>query len=293
MTEEQFDNYTQAQAPLSLTPSEIAEAANAQMSTENDINGPVFKFKEKEIHSLITDSGDFLFRVNDVCDCLGYTNPRKILADRVAEEDRTKRIFTDKSGRQYENNFVNEFGLYDLIAAAKHPAAKEFKHWVTHEVLPSVHIANACGPDILFKADADLLVTFVKASDFIMNSDLFKSTGRDFILRKFLSGDNASTTPDLKGKDAAVNFCKKSLDDLKHSVEYEASSQLELLFKILYDTEEKMAAVSSELKAAVACGLLNEDDVKSVKQNAEQAGRAWFENEDSDIGKDPEGDIPF
>ena len=33
---------------------------------------------------------------------------------------------------------INESGLYSLILSSKLPSAKEFKHWVTAEVLPSI-----------------------------------------------------------------------------------------------------------------------------------------------------------
>lgn len=33
---------------------------------------------------------------------------------------------------------INESGLFSLILSSKLPAAKEFKHWVTSEVLPSI-----------------------------------------------------------------------------------------------------------------------------------------------------------
>ena len=32
---------------------------------------------------------------------------------------------------------INESGMYALVFSSKLPKAKEFKHWVTHEVLPS------------------------------------------------------------------------------------------------------------------------------------------------------------
>ncbi|WP_431190437.1 BRO-N domain-containing protein [Blautia wexlerae] len=34
--------------------------------------------------------------------------------------------------------WINESGLYSLILSSKLPSAKEFKHWVTSEVLPSI-----------------------------------------------------------------------------------------------------------------------------------------------------------
>lgn len=33
---------------------------------------------------------------------------------------------------------ISEFALYDLIVASETPSAKEFKRWITHEVLPSI-----------------------------------------------------------------------------------------------------------------------------------------------------------
>lgn len=41
-------------------------------------------------------------------------------------------------GRVQETIIINESGLYSLILSSKLPKAKEFKHWVTSEVLPSI-----------------------------------------------------------------------------------------------------------------------------------------------------------
>ena len=34
--------------------------------------------------------------------------------------------------------FVTEAGMYNLILSSRKPKAKEFKHWLTHEVIPSI-----------------------------------------------------------------------------------------------------------------------------------------------------------
>lgn len=47
------------------------------------------------------------------------------------------RRFTD-SGQSRKMYVINESGLYSLIFSSKLPKAREFKHWVTHEVLPSI-----------------------------------------------------------------------------------------------------------------------------------------------------------
>ena len=39
---------------------------------------------------------------------------------------------------QTKTTIINESGLYSLILSSKLPKAKEFKHWVTSEVLPAI-----------------------------------------------------------------------------------------------------------------------------------------------------------
>ena len=75
----------------------------------------------------------------DVCNALGYKNARKAINDHVNNADRN--TVTIRYGIQRGNPnmiTINESGLYSLIMSSKLPSAKEFKHWVTSEVLPSL-----------------------------------------------------------------------------------------------------------------------------------------------------------
>lgn len=78
-----------------------------------------------------------LFCAVDVCRALGYVRPQNAVAAHVDEGDALKRGTLTEGGRQ-EMTFVNESGLYALIFGSKLPQAKEFKRWVTKEVLPSI-----------------------------------------------------------------------------------------------------------------------------------------------------------
>lgn len=81
--------------------------------------------------------GEPWFVGKDVAAALGYTNPQKALRDHVSLDDKlTERIV--QSGQKREMYIINESGLYSLILSSKLPSAKEFKHWVTSEVLPSI-----------------------------------------------------------------------------------------------------------------------------------------------------------
>lgn len=57
---------------------------------------------------------------------------------------------TDNLGREQQANFVNEDGLYDVILDSRKPEAKQFRKWVTSEVLPSI---RKTGGYIASKAD--------------------------------------------------------------------------------------------------------------------------------------------
>ena len=88
----------------------------------------------------------------DVAEILGYRNPNEAIQDHVDAEDKFLRsergsemlkLFSslkdiqERLGRQ-DNWFINESGVYALIFGSKLPKAKQFKRWVTHEVLPSI-----------------------------------------------------------------------------------------------------------------------------------------------------------
>lgn len=82
-------------------------------------------------------NGEPYFVGKEVATILGYTNPRKAIADHVDEEDKgvTK---CDTLGGTQDMTIINESGLYSLVLSSKLPGAKRFKRWVTSEVLPSI-----------------------------------------------------------------------------------------------------------------------------------------------------------
>ena len=81
--------------------------------------------------------GEAYFVGKDVAEALGYTNSRKALADHVDDEDKGVTKCDTLGGRQ-TFTVINESGVYSLIFGSKLEQAKEFKHWVTSEVLPSI-----------------------------------------------------------------------------------------------------------------------------------------------------------
>ena len=73
----------------------------------------------------------------DVAEILGYTNPLKAVRDHVDDEDKgVNELFTP--GGKQNITVINESGVYALIFSSKLAKAKEFKRWVTHDVLPTI-----------------------------------------------------------------------------------------------------------------------------------------------------------
>lgn len=89
---------------------------------------------------IIDKGGQPWFVGKDVADILGYSNSSKAIPQHVDEEDRQKQnLPTAQNGKLVAASWlINESGLYSLILSSKMPKAKEFKRWVTREVIPAI-----------------------------------------------------------------------------------------------------------------------------------------------------------
>ena len=110
---------------------------------------------------VIEQNGDPWFVGKDVADILGYTNQNEAIQDHVDEEDK----LNSKTLSSFELNLgqrggwlINESGLYSIIMSSKMPKAKQFKRWVTSEVLPSIRKHGLYAVDEVL-ADPDILIS--------------------------------------------------------------------------------------------------------------------------------------
>lgn len=96
------------------------------------MNLEVFNYRDSKVR-VVNKDGTVWFVAKDACAVLELSNPTVAL-ERLDEDERSK----FNLGRQGEVNVVNEYGLYNLILGSRKPEAKNFKRWITHEVLPSI-----------------------------------------------------------------------------------------------------------------------------------------------------------
>ena len=100
-------------------------------------NTLAFTFEESSF-TILGDVLNPLFIAQQVCKILGYAKPQNAVAQHCDPEDVTKVEMLDRLNRKQLVNCVNESGLYALIFGSKLPKAKQFKRWVTNEVLPAI-----------------------------------------------------------------------------------------------------------------------------------------------------------
>ena len=96
----------------------------------------IFTYHNNEVRTIEID-GEAWFVGKDVADILGYQRTADAISAHVDEDDKLTRQFTD-SGQKRNMIIINESGVYSLIFSSQLPTAKEFKHWVTSEVLPAI-----------------------------------------------------------------------------------------------------------------------------------------------------------
>lgn len=92
-------------------------------------------FGSKDIR-IIDKDGNPWFVAKDVCSVLGFDNPSD--ATKYLDSDEKTLISNPTGTGGSKTTIINESGLYSLILKSRKKEAKEFKKWVTSEVLPSI-----------------------------------------------------------------------------------------------------------------------------------------------------------
>lgn len=109
------------------------------MEDLNDKALSVFNNPEFGSVRVIEIDGEPWFVGKDVASALGYSDPSSAVSKNVDAEDKTT-LLLEQDGSHYKSKttIINESGVYDLILGSKLKTAKVFKHWITHDVIPSI-----------------------------------------------------------------------------------------------------------------------------------------------------------
>jgi anti-repressor protein len=124
----------------------------------------VFSYSGNEVRTVLKND-EVWFVAKDVCDVLNLSN-HKVAVSRLDEDEVSKVYLTDTLGRNQQTNVINEYGLYSLVLTSNKTEAKQFKRWITHEVLPTIRKHGAYMTDDVLKKtlnDPDYMIGLISA----------------------------------------------------------------------------------------------------------------------------------
>lgn len=153
-----------------------------------------------EIRTIVIDDEPW-FVGKDVAAALGYTDVSHSILDHVEEEDRVNSKTQGQNAPEFGQRgtwLINESGLYSLTLSSKLPTAKQFKRWITSEVLPTIR----------------------KTGGYVANDDLFIDTyfGDDITEeQKQVLRMNLAT---IRKKNEIISRQKKELEQKDKEIEH-------------------------------------------------------------------------
>lgn len=239
-----------------------------------------FRKQGFSVRSILKEDGSIWFVAKDVCGELGLTNSRKATSALDTDELTSLKV---TSGRQKRNmTFINESGFYALVMRSNKPRAREFRKWVTSEVLPEIRKTGGyASPEEVAKLK-DVIKQFVQekgmtaqewASVFLKDftesnlNTMRGKLGQLTIYRGCISHENGHNLypPHLLRRVASeLNY--------KHVTEREVSftddNKLYVMVRVEGDSEIKKAFHLSESKGATVNELMSQWVNKSLTEAA-------------------------
>ncbi|MBQ9501681.1 MAG: Bro-N domain-containing protein [Lentisphaeria bacterium] len=129
----------------------------------------VFKFRNAFPVRVSGRNGEPWFVAADVCKAMAISNARDAIS-RLDDDEHTTVAFSDgRPGHGAQKiNIVSESGLYALVIRSNKPEAREFRKWITAEVLPTIrrtgrYEAAAAVPAVREKPLAQTIAEMVRS----------------------------------------------------------------------------------------------------------------------------------
>lgn len=132
------------------------------VNMENNIQ--VFENSEFGNVRVVERDGEPWFVAADVCKALDVGNPAQALT-RLDDDEKNTIILNEGIPGNPTKAIVSESGLYTLVLGSRKPEAKQFKRWVTHDVIPAVRKHGAyltSDTAVKMMADPDFMYTLAK-----------------------------------------------------------------------------------------------------------------------------------
>ena len=97
----------------------------------------IFRYEGADVRTVLID-GEPWFVLADVVAALGLTRSASAVVDRLDDGVRQTYPIRDRLGRAQNATVISEPGVYEVVIRSDAPRARGFRHWLMHEVLPSI-----------------------------------------------------------------------------------------------------------------------------------------------------------
>lgn len=108
----------------------------------------IFRYQEDEDHldnlTTLEIKGEVWFVANEVCKLLDIKNTSDAVS-RLDDDEKSTIVITDGTSGNPNKSIISESGLYALIFRSSKPSAKQFRKWVTKEVIPAIRKKGSYG----------------------------------------------------------------------------------------------------------------------------------------------------
>ncbi|WP_307894021.1 BRO-N domain-containing protein [Bacillus swezeyi] len=93
----------------------------------------VFSYQDQQVRTVVKD-GEPWFVAKDVAEVLEFSETAQMTRHLDSDEVMSVKL----TGMNMNSTLINEAGLYSVILRSRKPEAKQFKRWITHEVIPTI-----------------------------------------------------------------------------------------------------------------------------------------------------------
>lgn len=180
-----------------------------------------------KVRTAIDKNNQIWFVAKDICDILNIQNTTDTI--KKLDNDEVQKVKISTKGGMQDLLLINEPGMYSLVLRSRKPQAKEFKGWLTHEVIPSIreHGGYIYQQEKLNQKDKEQLYDMVGALQ--QSVTKFKTRWHELNSdKRKLINDKRELKKEIKGLKDYANTMDKMYDTLYEDFEktYAENKQL-------------------------------------------------------------------
>lgn len=209
----------------------------------------IFQKEEFGAVRAIMKNGEPWFIAKDVCEALGIQNIRPNMDTLDDDEKGVYNIYTP--GGEQQMSIVSEPGLYSLILRSRKPEAREFKRWVTHDILPSIrHHGLYAQEDVVDRIleNPDFGIQLLQNYKFEREQRRLAERQRDEAIRTKAEIGSRREATSMATASAAVRRCSALEDRLGEGRHYKQVKAIPWLNKVFRPCRGMYSVVGKALR---------------------------------------------